>query len=290
MPKASPQPETPASLMLAESHFRFGENWAEFARDIDSVKIQEAERNLARLLGRADLSGLTFLDIGSGSGLHSLAALRMGALRVTAVDIDADSVATTRTLLARHAAGMNWTAELRSVFELDPRNRGRFDIVYSWGVLHHTGAMFEAIQTAASLVDERGCLCIALYGRTALCGLWRREKRFYSRASKRQQLVLQRCYIGIYWSVQTARNLVRGRRFSLRDHAQEYSKYRGMNFYTDIHDWLGGYPYESASPDEVRRFVGGLGFVEERAFIQPGKRHGLLGTGCDEYVFRRAGK
>ena len=60
---------------------------------------------------------------------------------------------------------------------------------------------------------------------------------------------------------------------------------RGMDRVHDIHDWLGGYPYESASPEEI---VAALpGFVLERQLLIPGRRHGLLGSGCDEYVFYR---
>ncbi|HEY3779354.1 MAG TPA: class I SAM-dependent methyltransferase [Rhizomicrobium sp.] len=277
-----------AELTQVESHFRFGQNWAALAREIDQSRIGQALNDLARLLGRDRLDGLRFLDIGSGSGIHSLAALRMGA-HVTATDIDADSVATTHSLLSRFAPGARWTAELRSIFDLTPQNIGRFDIVYSWGVLHHTGAMLDAIRSATALVDGDGCFCVALYGRTSLCGFWRWEKRFYSRAPERVQRALQGIYVAAYWAVQSARATLRSRRFSLREHADRYLQNRGMDFYTDVHDWLGGYPYESVTPDQVRSYMHELGFAEQRSFVQPGRRHGLLGWGCDEYVFMRTG-
>jgi SAM-dependent methyltransferase len=275
------------SLTLVDSHFRFGENWAEFAQSIDATRIDQAERDLARLLGTRDLTGLRFLDIGSGSGLHSLAALRLGASCVTAIDLDPQSVATTRRLLTEFATGMPWTAELRSVFELEPHNFGRFDIVYSWGVLHHTGAMREAIRKAAALVGDGGRLGVALYGRTALCGFWRAEKRLYSRSPKALQSVMRGLYVTAYRLVQWARAARRGRRFDFREYASKYHERRGMNFHNDVHDWLGGYPYESIAPHELRTFLRELGFSETRSFIQPGRRDGLLGAGCDEYVFER---
>jgi 2-polyprenyl-6-hydroxyphenyl methylase/3-demethylubiquinone-9 3-methyltransferase len=275
-----------AELTQVESHFRFGRNWAEFAREIDPPRIEQAQHELARLLGRDRLDGSRFFDIGSGSGIHSLAALRMGA-EVTAIDIDADSVATTRALLARLAPGGSWTADIRSIFDLTPKNFGRYDIVYSWGVLHHTGAMHDAIRSAAALVDDNGCFCVALYGRTLLCGAWRIEKRFYTRAPEWMQRGLQHLYIAAWWAAQSVKAGLRGRRFSLRSHTENYLKKRGMSFHTDVHDWLGGYPYESVSPERMRTFMQTLGFAEQRSFIEPGRRHGLFGTGCDEYVFVR---
>ncbi|HEY3637459.1 MAG TPA: methyltransferase domain-containing protein [Rhizomicrobium sp.] len=273
-----------AALTHVESHFRFGENWAEFAHNVDRDRIDQARRDLARLIGKENLSGLTFLDIGSGSGIHSLAALQLGAT-VTAIDIDPESVATTKGMLERFAANAPWCARLASIFNLEPASFGRFDIVYSWGVLHHTGAMLDAIRAAAGLVKDDGVFCVALYGQTALCGLWRWEKRLYSRAPGWMQRALQKLYVSLFWLLQSARGARRGRFFSLREHVQNYMQRRGMNFYTDVHDWLGGYPYESISPEKLRDFMRQLGFVEQRSFILPGVRHGLLGSGCDEYVF-----
>ncbi len=274
-------------LKEVQSHFRFGENWSAFAREIDAGRIGQAERDLARLLGRETLSGLRFLDIGSGSGLHSLAALMLGASEVVAVDLDADSVATTRSLLARFAPNDKWKADRRSIFEMHPQEFGTFDIVYSWGVLHHTGAMFEAIEKAAALVNGSGELCLALYGRTWLCGFWRVEKRFYSRAPGWLQRALQRVFMAYYWLLQSLKALARGRRFDLRREIDAYQQRRGMSARTDVHDWLGGYPYESVAPDVLRAFMANCGFVERRSFIRPGVRHGLFGSGCDEYVFVR---
>ncbi|MCA3275110.1 MAG: class I SAM-dependent methyltransferase [Methylobacterium sp.] len=117
------------------------------------------------------------LDIGCGSGLHSLAALRLGAARVHAIDLDRLSVETTRDLLGRYAAGEAWTVEELSVFDM--AGLPQYDIVYSWGVLHHTGAMRRAIGEAAARVAPGGLLCLALYRRTPFCGLWRIEKRLY---------------------------------------------------------------------------------------------------------------
>src|SRR5581483_10207932 len=143
---------TSSDLLSRESHFAFGKNWASYAKLVTQAQIDEAVAGLRKLLGGGDLQGKRFLDIGCGSGLHSLAALRLGAAEVLAVDLDRDSVATTRHMLETHAAGHKWRVLEKSVFDLDPADLGQFDLVYSWGVLHHTGDMYRALRCAAAML------------------------------------------------------------------------------------------------------------------------------------------
>jgi 2-polyprenyl-6-hydroxyphenyl methylase/3-demethylubiquinone-9 3-methyltransferase len=200
---------------------------------------------------------------------------------VRATDLDPASVATSRGLLARGArADARWQVEQVSVFDLDPAVQGTFDIVYSWGVLHHTGAMHEAITAAARMVRPGGWLCLALYRRTLLCPLWRVEKRLYVRSGERAQRALRAAY---------KRAFQLGLRITGRDparHEAEYYQRRGMSLDHDIHDWMGGYPYESITPQALSRFVEPLGFTLEQQWVKPGGI-GLFGSGCDEHVFRR---
>src|ERR1700694_782311 len=138
-----------------ESHFEFGQNWKDYATTINQKRIESAVEGLKKLFPDG-LTGKTFLDIGCGSGLHSLAALLLGAISVTAIDIDENSVSTTRELLTKYADGPRWTAKIASVFDASPDTLGKFDIVYSWGVLHHTGDMWRAIECASRLVKPAG--------------------------------------------------------------------------------------------------------------------------------------
>lgn len=267
------------NLLEFESHFSFGENWAQYAQKIDERRIEEAERSLIRLLGGRELiEGKTFLDIGCGSGLFSLAAVRLGCKRLLAVDLDPNSVETTRKTLERYApAGANWDCKRISVFDLDPVHVGTFEVVYSWGVLHHTGAMYKAIEKASSVVAPNGTLALALYGKTPFCGLWRIEKRIYSRSPK----WVQRAIEHVYHFAVAARLALKGE--SLKKRRETYFQQRGMDMYHDTRDWLGGYPYESISPQEAMSFLHKLGFEPIRSFVSP--CIGLLGAGCDEYSF-----
>jgi 2-polyprenyl-6-hydroxyphenyl methylase/3-demethylubiquinone-9 3-methyltransferase len=269
------------NLLTVDEHFAFGENWKSFARLVDEKRIAEAEVGLARLFGPEGIRGARFLDIGCGSGLSSLAALRLGAAIVEAVDIDPVSVAATRETLKARAPRDDWAARVQSVFDLSPGRDGQFDIVYSWGVLHHTGDMWRAVEYAASMVANGGLLAIALYGKTPACGFWRPEKRFYSRAPRFMQAVIATTFkaVVILRMLRAGQNPVKQTR--------ERVTMRGMSWSHDIHDWLGGYPYESASPDEVHALLERLGFRIVREFVHV-PSHGRYGTGCDEYVARRA--
>jgi 2-polyprenyl-6-hydroxyphenyl methylase/3-demethylubiquinone-9 3-methyltransferase len=269
------------NLLEVESHFSFGENWAQYAEKIDERRIEEAEKSLIRLVGRESIQKRTFLDIGCGSGLFSLAALRLGCQRLLAVDLDPNSVQTTRKTLERYApAGANWDCRRISVFDLDPAKVGTFDIVYSWGVLHHTGAMYKAIEKASAMVKPEGMLTLALYGKTPFCGLWRIEKRIYSRSPKWVQRAIEK----VYSAVVAARLALKGE--SLKKRRETYFQQRGMDMYHDTRDWLGGYPYESISPQEAMTFMHKLGFEPIRSFVCPSI--GLLGAGCDEYSFTKS--
>ncbi|NQV19955.1 MAG: class I SAM-dependent methyltransferase [Rhodospirillales bacterium] len=263
------------------THFRFGENWEAYSRLITDPKIDQAIDDMKRLLGATDLSGSSFVDVGCGSGLHSLVALRLGAAPVAGFDFDTQSVETARALLETRAKGNAWRIEQKNVFDVNPDTDGTFDWVYSWGVLHHTGALWDAIEKAMTLVADKGRFAIAIYRKTPCCRAWARFKRIYAGLPKPVQRLVRGLYIASFCVALAAS---RRNPFS---YIGTYESNRGMDYFTDVHDWLGGYPYESASPAEIESFFEARGFVTERSFVKPTRLKGLFGTGCDEFVFRR---
>lgn len=267
-------------LRSLDTHFEFGANWADYSRHIDEHAITKAKEGLLRLFTVEELRGADFLDIGCGSGIHALAAVQLGVDRIVGVDIDPNSVETTRKTLTRFAPDARAEVRHLSVFDAEPSDLGQFDIVYSWGVLHHTGDMWTAIERAGHLVKPGGLFALALYQKRPLCGAWTVEKRVYTRGGEPLRKAIRGIYIAAYMLglIATGRNPVR--------YVQNYSTSRGMNFFNDVHDWLGGYPYESATPDEVTARLSDFGFEMARS-LPLGSGLGVFGTGCAEYVLRR---
>ncbi len=256
--------------------FKFGENWKRFLELLDEQRLQNAERSLEEMLDLESLDGRTFLDIGSGSGLFSLAARRLGA-KVYSFDYDPDSVACTREVKRRYyPEDLDWTINQGSV--LDDKymeSLGQFDIVYAWGIFPFTGAMYEAIKKAANRVKEGGLFYIALYRKTYLCGFWKIEKKLYISSPSFIQSLIRKIYVVAL-------------RFAYFVAGKDFNtgrKKRGMDSQIDLHDWLGGYPYESITPDECENFMQSLGFSLVRDKTK-GRKIGFV-PGCDEYVFRR---
>lgn len=262
-----------------KTHFAFGENWSAYADKLTLEQIDQARNSFARLAG-GNLSGKKVLDIGCGSGLHALAALQCGAEHVTAIDIDENSVATARGLLDKYWNKKNYECRTGNILTGAGIPDGGFDIVYSWGVLHHTGALWEAVGNAAGRVRPGGKFIIALYLKTPFCGLWEKEKRFFTRAPRLVQMPVT----WLYSALCILRLLAKG--INPLRFIREYHSNRGMSWWHDRIDWLGGWPYESAAPQEVEKFMRERGFALESSF-DTAAPFGLLGTGCAEYVFVR---
>jgi 2-polyprenyl-6-hydroxyphenyl methylase/3-demethylubiquinone-9 3-methyltransferase len=144
--------------------FEFGKNWKRFLTLLSEDRICEAEKSLKKMLEIENLNGKTFLDVGCGSGLFSLAARRLGA-RVRSFDYDLVSAECAKELKKRFFPDDNhWTIERGDVLDENYlRSLGEFDIVYAWGVLHHTGAMWQALEKMDRLVAKEGVLFISIY-------------------------------------------------------------------------------------------------------------------------------
>ncbi len=263
----------------AGERFEFGKNWARFLAKLDSDRIARSQAALQQFLGVASLNGRSFLDMGSGSGLSSLSARRLGA-RVCSVDFDPHSVACTRQLRKDFFPDdPNWQILEGSALDTSlPLKLGQFDIVYSWGVLHHTGHMWDAIGNALRFVAPSGQLFISIYndqGRSSL--IWLKVKRLYNALPRSLRfLVLAPCFARL-WGPATIRDFLRFQPF----HSWRSYRSRGMSPWDDVVDWVGGYPFEVAKPEQIFDFVRQAGYQLERMKTCAG------GHGCNEFLFRK---
>jgi 2-polyprenyl-3-methyl-5-hydroxy-6-metoxy-1,4-benzoquinol methylase len=262
-----------------EMRYGFGKNWAEYIeKNFSEQRVEESRRHLADFIRAESLKGLAFLDIGCGSGLHSLAAHRMGAERILSFDYDHESVATTEKIHQYAGAPANWTVMQGSVLDKEfMATIPKSDIVYSWGVLHHTGNIWTAVRNATLPMKPNGLFYIALYSSDNYVDpppeYWLKIKRKYNRAGALGRRLMELQYVMRFLVVP---ELKAGR--NPFDVMRKYGA-RGMTYWTDVKDWLGGYPMEFASLQETQVFCKdelGLDLVNV-----------LTGQGCTEYLFCR---
>ena len=251
--------------------FDFASNWKAFSeKRVDAERVAIAARSIQSLLGEKSLNGVKFLDVGCGSGLFSLAAYRLGASKVLGIDINPNCIEVSKCNRDRFAPGASIEFQMASVLNKDlSQNLGRFDLVYAWGSLHHTGEMWTAIGNVLSLVAPGGTLVLAVYNKHVTSPAWRIIKWSYNQAPAALQKVMAIMFSAVIY---IAKFLVTWK--------NPLSKERGMDFWFDVIDWIGGYPYEYATRGEVENFVRAYGF-ELRHTVPAG-----VPTGCNEFVFR----
>lgn len=270
------------------TRFAFGKNWQAYVKNyLNQERIDEAKKSLLEFCdGNNLIKEKTFIDIGCGSGLFSLAAYQLGASEILSFDIDRDSTRSCEYLREREGSPANWQITHGSILDDDfVSTLNKHDFVYSWGVLHHTGNMWKAIENVTKLVKEKGSLCIAIYnkadgwgvypdGRWGPSHFWVTEKRIYSKLPSPLQNLIDYSVMAVLvvLYVLTFNNPIK----KIRGHKQ----FRGMSWRIDIKDWLGGYPYEYASVAEIFSFVKKLGFSLEHLKCN----NGLINN---EYLFRK---
>lgn len=213
--------------------FSFGFNWVDYVQKILSEPIIEIHRqDLNRIYDEAglDIKGLNIIDIGSGSGLSSLALLRLGAKSIHSIDVDPYSVEASKLTKFKFGNNAeNWNIEHKSVFDND---LGKYDLVYTWGVLHHTGDLSRAIDQAVNSVADNGYLHVALYRSGPNYPAHLAQKQYFASLDRKGKIEYLYNYTGGNPYM-----------FNLDN--------RGMNTFHDALDWLGGLPYEVYNPDEL---------------------------------------
>jgi len=246
--------------MNQDASFAFGRNWLNFLKGFDQDRLKTAASSLTEFINLPDLRGRSFLDIGCGSGLFSYAAFTLGADRIVSFDVDPESVECCKYLRNLAENSSNWEIHQGSILDQGfVSELGTFDLVYSWGVLHHTGKMWEAIDCSASLVKPGGLYYIAIYNKILarngapswVHSFWLAVKRTYNAWPRLGAYVLEPLAMAAYLAVVIAK---------LQNpftHVKNYRSHRGMSWRTDATDWLGGYPYEFATVEEVFKFVTG---------------------------------
>lgn len=257
---------------LQATDFDFGKNWASYTDKVmDEKRIDAAVDSLKTLLAGETLTGRSFLDVGCGTGMFSVAAARLGARPILGVDVNPLCVDVSRRNQKNY--GLQADARFETVSILDDAkvpSLGRFDVVYAWGSLHHSGRMHDAITRAASRVNPGGTFILAIYNRHWTSGAWTAVKILYNRSPR----WLKPLWAGIFYVLIYLAKLVITRDNPLKMH-------RGMDFYHDVIDWIGGYPYEYASIAEMKRFVENLGFKMIRVFSA------AVPTGNNQFIFHK---
>ena len=243
---------------------------------LNDEKIRNVEISLCDMLKIDNLKGKNFLDIGSGSGIFSLAARRLGG-SVHSFDYDTVSVECTKELRSKYFSNdNNWIVERGSILDKDYlKSLSKFYVVYAWGVLHHTGNMWKSLENVVNLVEKNGFLFIAIYNDQGIKSkFWLKIKKLYCSGSVGKFFVCN-IFIPYFFSRAIIRSIVRKKNIFA-----EHRKKRGMSVFHDWIDWLGGLPYEVAKVQEIVDYYESKGFE-----LKNMKTTNNLGN--NEFVFRK---
>ena len=253
--------------------FSFGENWKNYLRTIDDHDIQSAVQDILEWIPAEQIAGRIVADIGCGSGIHSYCFYMQKPDGLVSVDVDQYSVEATNILRKRAGDPSNWVVSTNSILDAEFLNKaGVFDIVYSWGVLHHTGNMWKAIENASSLVKPSGLFWISLYAKGPKYEKDLQIKQKYNNFSNSgKKLFIYKKIVKLMW-----------KRMKKGQNPLTWNEkvIRGMHKYHDIVDWYGGLPYEVASRSEVESFLGQRGFELVRV-------KEATERACSVYLFRK---
>ncbi len=233
--------------------FSFGKNWQNFLKSINEERIENAKSSIAEFFNVNNLEGKSFLDIGCGSGLFSYAAFLLGAKNITSFDVDPFSIECCKYFHKEAGCPKNWIISQGSVLDNNfLSGLGKFDIAYSFGVLHHTGKMWEAIKNSARLVNLGGYFYLVIYNKGKNYKFWLKIKKLYNRLPSLGKYLMEFLYVSAYFAI----TIIKFKNpFKEIENFNSNNLNRGMDWKTDIIDWLGGYPYEPATAEEIFVFM-----------------------------------
>ncbi len=262
--------------------FAFGKNWKKYVRLVSDDRLQSAIESLKKMLNVESLEGKSFVDIGCGSGLFSLAAIKLGAKEVLSIDYDENSVYCAKYLNNKYGPFDHWRIEQGSILNDELiQSFGEFDYVYSWGVLHHTGDMWKALDNVIKLTAPDGALFIAIYNDQFLISrAWKKIKHIYNKSPRFFQFLMGNTYFLLTATRAFITDIV-NLRWPLNRYRGTHT--RGMNAYYDAIDWIGGYPFEYAEPAKIFTFYRDRGFELMELVTRNG-------PGCNEFVFKKKPK
>jgi 2-polyprenyl-3-methyl-5-hydroxy-6-metoxy-1,4-benzoquinol methylase len=259
-----------------DKRFGFGKNWTKFIETkFNEERVKSSIDVFCEFTGLSDLLGKSFIDVGCGSGLHSVAASRMKAKSIFSFDFDPHAVKITKLLMERELNKNQWQVEQGSILDKDYLQKlAKYDFVYSWGVLHHTGAVWDAISNTCELVKKDGMMYLALYSLDVQpqAEFWLNVKQKYVKAGKLKRLYMEQWY---FFKFVYNSNLI----LHLKGRLEKGTKRaRGMDVLTDVRDWLGGWPMEFVYDQEVINFVKLKGFTLTNID---------KGEACTEFLFKK---
>ena len=248
---------------LSGRESEFGKTWMPVLTALTVPQIYHAERSLAARLHMDRLDRKSFLDIGSGSGLLSLAARRRGA-KVFSFDSDPQAVACARELRRRYFPDdADWHIETGSVLDQDYlKNLGTFDIVFAENVLNHTSTMMQALENVKPLVAVGGQLHLSIYNDyQEISDRWDRLKRTYKTLPRPAAFLFG---LGLIARSEAKPALAHWRQRTLRHWLRSWVAYEdgtpGISRWHDWKEWLNAHPYERATVDDVVELYARHGF------------------------------
>ena len=247
--------------------FKFGKNWKKYSKLITNERIKDASNSLKEFFEVENFDNKSFIDVGCGSGIFSISACLLGA-KVKSFDFDTDSVECTQDL-SKKILGKSISIEKGDILDsVYVKKLGEFDYVYSWGVLHHTGDLNSALKNIDNLVKKNGKLFISIYNNQGIKSeIWKIIKILFNKVE-----ILQPVLILFFLIFMKAPEIL----FKFFVKRKEV---RGMAPVTDLIDWLGGYPFETAKPEYIFDFFFKLNYSLVKLKTVSGK------SGCNEFIF-----